>query len=484
MEGQHTGDFMQRRFTERRVNANVTKSTVSMALANHETPFDVGIHPAFSEVLLHKVSTVWLCPVSQQGRRCTHPDEKSTNTSNTLTNFPWLSRKASFSVVWTPHTSCHWVSSIQGSSHSISPTMADFPVSQPEANSDGFPPYMKHAPTHPKQMSLSSPDHTSSLFQPWRPVPESERTSVVFSRRCVKLWDFPEPLSFTSCLSFNGAMSRFRHQSDRDISHLCIAVPYTRGKETLSNCKTCFVMQQVLHQSDRGDLTGYGGAIPHRWGSPIGPQHRAISVPTRPWRLGTGTVRYGAGRGSRSHDSGTVATWLGMAVPVSQYHHQKYKQEAVLKATAVQSPLPVMSPIPPCPPCLPGGVRGEGGSGVGGTWEGAGDIQSTLPYTALPHGASPQNGLRTISTEGFSCTPPARSHLSANRDPVAVPTPHLFQGRLKIGSELVLSWKPNITWRHQVQNAGTRSGGQVLGANIAVCEVPRNAQSLNKQDHF
>ncbi len=29
------------------------------------------------------------------------------------------------------------------------------------------------------------------------------------------------------------------------------------------------------------------------------------------------------------------------------------QQEAVLKATTVRSPLPVMSPILPCPPCLP-----------------------------------------------------------------------------------------------------------------------------------
>ncbi len=79
------------------------------------------------------------------------------------------------------------------------------------------------------------------------------------------------------------------------------------------------------------------------------------------------------------------------------------KQEAVLKATAVRSPLPVMSLILPCPPCLVshtgqgGGVQAGGsmwgrrlgvgeGEGVGG---GAGDISSTLPCTALPHGASP-----------------------------------------------------------------------------------------------
>ncbi len=41
-----------------------------------------------------------------------------------------------------------------------------------------------------------------------------------------------------------------------------------------------------------------------------------------------------------------------------------------------------------------GGVQGQGASGVGegegGLGEGAGDISATLPYTALPHGASPQ----------------------------------------------------------------------------------------------
>ncbi len=46
-----------------------------------------------------------------------------------------------------------------------------------------------------------------------------------------------------------------------------------------------------------------------------------------------------------------------------------------------------------------GGLVGEGvqqgeGMGVGGG-EGAGDISSTLPYTALAHGASPLKGLRT-----------------------------------------------------------------------------------------
>ncbi len=80
------------------------------------------------------------------------------------------------------------------------------------------------------------------------------------------------------------------------------------------------------------------------------------------------------------------------------------EQEAVLKATAVRSPLPVMLSILPCPPCLPqvmlsaGGVQGQGGSrgrgfrqGEGARvlrGEGAGDTSSTLPYTALPHGAS------------------------------------------------------------------------------------------------
>ncbi len=37
-----------------------------------------------------------------------------------------------------------------------------------------------------------------------------------------------------------------------------------------------------------------------------------------------------------------------------------------------------------------GGEEGWGrGGGLGGQGEGAGDISSTLPYTALPHGASP-----------------------------------------------------------------------------------------------
>ncbi len=61
------------------------------------------------------------------------------------------------------------------------------------------------------------------------------------------------------------------------------------------------------------------------------------------------------------------------------------EQEAVLKATAVRSPLPVMSSILPCPPLS----LGVGGSGRGVKGEGAGEISSTLPYTAPPHGASP-----------------------------------------------------------------------------------------------
>ncbi len=46
------------------------------------------------------------------------------------------------------------------------------------------------------------------------------------------------------------------------------------------------------------------------------------------------------------------------------------------------------------------GVWEEGGWGRGmgvGGGGGVGDILSTLPYTALPHGASPQKGLRTIN---------------------------------------------------------------------------------------
>ncbi len=53
--------------------------------------------------------------------------------------------------------------------------------------------------------------------------------------------------------------------------------------------------------------------------------------------------------------------------------HSRFQQEAVLKATAVRSPLPVMSSILPCPPCLPqvmlstgwGGSRGRGVQGWG-----------------------------------------------------------------------------------------------------------------------
>ncbi len=72
------------------------------------------------------------------------------------------------------------------------------------------------------------------------------------------------------------------------------------------------------------------------------------------------------------------------------------KQEAVLKATAERSPLPGMSSILHCPPCprgKKGPVRGVPGQGEG---EGAGEISSTLPYTALPHMVLALKGLRTI----------------------------------------------------------------------------------------
>ncbi len=52
--------------------------------------------------------------------------------------------------------------------------------------------------------------------------------------------------------------------------------------------------------------------------------------------------------------------------PVHAVHTKK--QEAVLNATAVRSPLPVMLLILPCPPCLL-----HGGSGKGrGVWQGEG----------------------------------------------------------------------------------------------------------------
>ncbi len=73
----------------------------------------------------------------------------------------------------------------------------------------------------------------------------------------------------------------------------------------------------------------------------------------------------------------------------------------VLKATAVRSPLQAGNVIDSSLSSLsssqggPAGGEGSsrgGGWGRGGGWvegKGAGDISSTLPYTALPHGASP-----------------------------------------------------------------------------------------------
>ncbi len=84
----------------------------------------------------------------------------------------------------------------------------------------------------------------------------------------------------------------------------------------------------------------------------------------------------------------------------------KCQQEAVLKATAVRSPLPVMSWILPCPPCLPqvmqtqiwggggfqaGGSRpGGGGEGRGSRLGGQGHFIHLAMYTAIPHGACPK----------------------------------------------------------------------------------------------
>ncbi len=66
--------------------------------------------------------------------------------------------------------------------------------------------------------------------------------------------------------------------------------------------------------------------------------------------------------------------------------------------------------ILPCPPCLLRrgvSIGGRGGEGVGGR---GGDISSTLPYTALPHGALPQKGLRTMSSSLPNGWPDWRAH--------------------------------------------------------------------------
>ncbi len=84
----------------------------------------------------------------------------------------------------------------------------------------------------------------------------------------------------------------------------------------------------------------------------------------------------------------------------------KTKQETVLKATAVRSPLPVMSLILPCPPLSSVQIQQQQsmGGGWGAVGGGAGDISSTLPYTALPHGASPQRDFAQQSaTSKSSC---------------------------------------------------------------------------------
>ncbi len=71
--------------------------------------------------------------------------------------------------------------------------------------------------------------------------------------------------------------------------------------------------------------------------------------------------------------------------------HDKTRSSAQGNCSA-KSLASVMSSILPCPPCLlrrGGGPVGEGEGGPAGEGEGAGDISSTLPCTALPHGASP-----------------------------------------------------------------------------------------------
>ena len=49
------GDFMQRRFTERRVNANVEWCFVIGQCHGNSALFDVGVDGVFSETSLHKV---------------------------------------------------------------------------------------------------------------------------------------------------------------------------------------------------------------------------------------------------------------------------------------------------------------------------------------------------------------------------------------------------------------------------------------------
>ena len=58
---------------------------------------------------------------------------------------------------------------------------------------------------------------------------------------------------------------------------------------------------------------------------------------------------------------------VGVALNMTRLPIQS-QQEALFKATAVRSPLPVMSPILPCPPCLlqRGYGAGGGGGGLGG----------------------------------------------------------------------------------------------------------------------
>ena len=86
------------------------------------------------------------------------------------------------------------------------------------------------------------------------------------------------------------------------------------------------------------------------------------------------------------------------------------KQEAVLKATAVRSPLPVMSSILPCPPCLPQVMQTflphhphllptEGGSSHRGVQAGGQGTFHPPCHVLHFHMVLAPKGLRTMSTD-------------------------------------------------------------------------------------
>ncbi len=132
------------------------------------------------------------------------------------------------------------------------------------------------------------------------------------------------------------------------------------------------------------------------------PHARRRETPVDAWEIWAGFTPASALQVSLNKAMGFATTDLQGAMSTQRHNSQ---QEAVLKATAVRSPLPVMLSILPCPPCLlhsgvqwgEGVQQGEWGLAGGGGLEGEGGLAGgggrghfiQVAITALSHGASP-----------------------------------------------------------------------------------------------